>query len=176
MKFSWITAHDAARRPTFAANNAALTFTLSGLSKISALPQMKLGWIVTSGPAEQVHAAMQRLEVIADTYLSVNAPIQLATPVLLDQRRIVQSFLLTRLQVNLEEFDQQLSRQKTCVRLNVEGGWYAVLRVPVTRSDEDLAIAIMQNLSVLVHPGHFYDFRERWLFDCEFNHRAESIF
>jgi len=150
--------HDAARRPTFAANNAALTFTLSGLSKISALPQMKLGWIVTSGPAEQVHAAMQRLEVIADTYLSVNAPIQLATPVLLDQRRIVQSFLLTRLQVNLEEFDQQLSRQKSCVRLHVEGGWYAVLRVPVTQSDEDLAIAIMKNLSVLVHPGHFYDF------------------
>ena len=150
--------HDAARRPTFAANNAALTFTLSGLSKISALPQMKLGWIVTSGPAEQVHAAMQRLEVIADTYLSVNAPIQLATPVLLDQRRIVQSFLLTRLQVNLEEFDQQLSRQKLCVRLHVEGGWYAVLRVPVTQSDEDLAIAIMKNLSVLVHPGHFYDF------------------
>ena len=150
--------HDAARRPTFAANNAALTFTLSGLSKISALPQMKLAWIVTSGPAEQVHAAMQRLEVIADTYLSVNAPIQLATAVLLDQRRIVQSFLLTRLQVNLEEFDQQLSRQKSCVRLHVEGGWYAVLRVPVTQSDEDLAIAIMKNLSVLVHPGHFYDF------------------
>jgi len=150
--------HDAARRPTFAANNAALTFTLSGLSKISALPQMKLAWIVTSGPGEQVHAAMQRLEVIADTYLSVNAPIQLATAVLLDQRRIVQSFLLTRLQVNLEEFDQQLSRQKLCVRLHVEGGWYAVLRVPVTQSDEDLAIAIMKNLSVLVHPGHFYDF------------------
>ena len=150
--------HDAARRPTFAANNAALTFTLSGLSKISALPQMKLAWIVTSGPAEQVHAAMQRLEVIADTYLSVNAPIQLATAVLLDQRRIVQSFLLRRLQVNLEEFDQQLSRQKSCVRLHVEGGWYAVLRVPVTQSDEDLAIAIMKNLSVLVHPGHFYDF------------------
>lgn len=150
--------HDAARRPTFAANNAALTFTLSGLSKISALPQMKLAWIVTSGPGEQVHAAMQRLEVIADTYLSVNAPIQLATAVLLDQRRIVQSFLLRRLQVNLEEFDQQLSRQKSCVRLHVEGGWYAVLRVPVTQSDEDLAIAIMKNLSVLVHPGHFYDF------------------
>jgi aspartate/methionine/tyrosine aminotransferase len=150
--------HDSARRPTFAANNAALTFTLSGLSKISALPQMKLAWMVTSGPAEQVQAAMQRLEVIADTYLSVNAPIQLATPVLLDQRRIVQSFLLRRLQVNLEEFDQQLSRQKSCVRLHVEGGWYAVLRVPVTQSDEDLAIAIMKNLSVLVHPGHFYDF------------------
>ncbi|HSS98118.1 MAG TPA: pyridoxal phosphate-dependent aminotransferase [Terriglobales bacterium] len=151
-------AHDGVRRQTFAANAKTLTFTLSGLSKISALPQMKLAWVVTSGPAEEVHAAMQRLEVIADTYLSVNAPIQLAMPVLLDQRRNVQSFLLNRLQENIQQLDLQISRQKTCTRLNVEGGWYAVLRVPVTQSDEDLAIAIIKNLSVLVHPGHFYDF------------------
>ena len=150
--------HDSVRRSTFAANHDALTFTLSGLSKISALPQMKLAWVNTSGPAAQAHAAMQRLEVIADTYLSVNAPIQLATPVLLDQRRIVQAFLLNRLQGNLQQLDYQISQQKTCAKLNVEGGWYAVLRVPVTQSDEDLAIAIMKNLSVLVHPGHFYDF------------------
>ena len=146
------------RRPTFAANPGALTFTLSGLSKISALPQMKLAWVVTSGPANQVHAAVQRLEVIADTYLSVNAPIQLATPVLLEQRKIVQPFLLERARGNLAELDRQLAKQQTCVRLDVEGGWYAVLRVPVTLSDEELAIAIMQNLSVLVHPGHFFDF------------------
>jgi alanine-synthesizing transaminase len=151
-------AHDGVRRSTFAANHDALTFTLSGLSKISALPQMKLAWIAASGPAGQVHAAMQRLDVIADTYLSVNAPIQLAAPMLLDQRKIVQSFLLKRLQENLKELDLQMSQQKTCTRLDVEGGWYAVLRVPVTQSDEDLAIAIMQSLSVLVHPGHFYDF------------------
>jgi len=151
-------AHDGVRRSTFAANHEALTFTLSGLSKISALPQMKLAWIITSGPVEQVYAAMQRLEVIADTYLSVNAPIQLATPVLLDQRRSVQSFLINRLHDNLKEFNQQVSSQKTCTKLAVEGGWYAVLRVPVTQSDEDLAIAIMKNLSVLAHPGHFYDF------------------
>ena len=119
---------------------------------------MKLAWVNTSGPAAQAHAAMQRLEVIADTYLSVNAPIQLATPVLLDQRRNVQAFLANRLQGNLQQLDYQISQQKTCAKLNVEGGWYAVLRVPVTQSDEDLAIAIMKNLSVLVHPGHFYDF------------------
>ena len=131
-------AHDNMRRSTFAANTEALTFTLSGLSKISALPQMKLAWIAASGPADQLHAAMQRLEVIADTYLSVNAPIQLATPVLLEQRRSVQQFLLKRVQTNLAELDRLLKSQKTCVRLNVEGGWYAVLRVPVTQSDEDL--------------------------------------
>jgi aspartate/methionine/tyrosine aminotransferase len=149
---------DSVRRPTFAANTEALTFTLSGLSKISALPQMKLAWIAASGPADQLHAALQRLEVIADTYLSVNAPIQLATPVLLEQRRSVQQFLLKRLQTNLAELDRLLAAQKTCARLNVEGGWYAVLRVPATQSDEDLAIVLMQNLSVLVHPGHFFDF------------------
>ncbi len=151
-------AHDGIHRATFAANAEALTFTLSGLSKISALPQMKLAWIASSGPPDQLHAAMQRLEIIADTYLSVNAPIQLATPALLEQRRTVQPFLLKRLRENLAELDRQLALQKTCARLNVEGGWYAVLRVPVTQSDEDLAIAIMQNLCVLVHPGHFYDF------------------
>jgi aspartate/methionine/tyrosine aminotransferase len=151
-------AHDGIRRLTFAANHQALTFTLSGLSKISAWPQMKLAWIAASGPAEQLHAAMQRMEVIADTYLSVNAPIQLAVPVFLEQRKKVQPFLLRRIQTNLMELDRLLASQKSCARLNVEGGWYAVLRVPVTQSDEDLAIAIMKNLSVLVHPGHFYDF------------------
>ena len=151
-------AHDGIRRLTFAANHQALTFTLSGLSKISAWPQMKLAWIASSGPAEQLHEAMQRMEVIADTYLSVNAPIQLAVPVFLEQRKKVQPFLLRRIQTNLMELDRLLVLQKSCVRLNVEGGWYAVLRVPVTQSDEDLAIAIMKNLSVLVHPGHFYDF------------------
>jgi alanine-synthesizing transaminase len=151
-------AHDRVRRQTFAANAEVLTFTLSGLSKISALPQMKVAWIAASGPPAQLDAAMQRLEVIADTYLSVNAPIQLATPFFLEQRKSVQSFLLKRVQTNLRELDRLLAGQKTCTRLNVEGGWYAVLRVPVTQSDEDLAIRLMQNLAVLVHPGHFYDF------------------
>jgi len=151
-------AHDGAPRATFAANRDVLTFTLSGLSKISGLPQMKLAWVVTSGPAETVSAAMARLEVIADTYLSMNAPIQLAAPVLLEQRHSVQALLLDRVRANLSELDRGLAKQKNCRRLEVEGGWYAVLRVPVTQSDEELAIQILRKLSVLVHPGHFYDF------------------
>ncbi len=151
-------AHDGVPRPTFAANRDVLTFTLSGLSKISGLPQMKLAWVVTSGPGEQVTAALARLEVIADTYLSMNAPIQLAAPVLLEQRRAIQPLLLDRVRANLSELDRGLARHKTCGRLDVEGGWYAVLRVPVTQSDEELAIDILRKLSVLVHPGHFYDF------------------
>jgi aspartate/methionine/tyrosine aminotransferase len=151
-------AHDGASRATFADNREALTFTLSGLSKISGLPQMKLAWIVTGGTDEQVSTALARLEVIADTYLSMNAPIQLAAPALLEQRHSVQPLVLDRVRANLSELDRGLAKHKTCRRLDVEGGWYAVLRVPVTQSDEDLAIEILRKHSVLVHPGHFYDF------------------
>jgi alanine-synthesizing transaminase len=151
-------AHDGKKRQSFAANQNVLTFTLSGVSKISALPQMKVAWIATTGPAAEVEAAQARLEVIADTYLSMNAPIQWATPALLDQRKTVQPQLLDRVRANLAELDRQLSAQKTCQRLNVEAGWYAVLRVPVTQTDEELALDLLRRKSVLVHPGHFYDF------------------
>ena len=144
--------------PSFATNTGALTFSLSGLSKISALPQMKLAWIAVSGPEDQGKPAMQRLEVIADTYLSVSAPVQLAASAMLDQRSTVQSQIATRVQQNLAELDSQLASQKACCRLLVEGGWYAVLRVPATQTDEDLAIALLRETNVLVHPGHFYDF------------------
>jgi aspartate/methionine/tyrosine aminotransferase len=145
-------------RASFAGNQDVLTFTLSGLSKISALPQMKVAWVVTSGPDAEVAAAMGRLEVIADTYLSMNAPIQWALPALLEQRKSIQSQLLARVKANLAELDRQLAGQKACARLNVDGGWYAVLRVPVTRSDEELAIELVREKLVMVHPGHFYDF------------------
>lgn len=151
-------AHDGAPRSSFATNHGVLTFTLSGVSKISGLPQMKMAWLVSSGPGDQTAAALGRLEVIADTFLSMNTPIQWAAPVLLEQRHSIQPLLLDRVRTNLAELDRQLAKQKNCQRLDVEGGWYAVLRVPATRSDEDLAIEILRQRSVLVHPGHFYDF------------------
>lgn len=143
---------------SFAGNHDVLTFTLSGLSKISALPQMKVAWVVTTGPPAAVVEAMERMEVIADTYLSMNAPIQWATPALLEQRKNIQGQLTDRVKANLATLDGFLAQQKVCQRLSLEGGWYAVLRVPVTRPDEDLAIELLQQQSVLVHPGHFYDF------------------
>ena len=88
----------------------------------------------------------------------MNAPIQLAVPTMLEERHSVQSQLMQRVRENLQELDSQLARQKLCRRLDVEGGWYAILRVPVTGSDEDLAIALLQEKGVLVQPGHFYDF------------------
>jgi len=143
---------------SFARYHDVLTFTLSGLSKIAALPQMKVAWIVISGPMDQVTPAIGRLEVIADTYLSMNAPVQWAVPAMLEQRKSIQRQLQARVMENLTELDTRLAAQRVCQRLKVEGGWCAVLRVPVTRSDEELAIALVRERSVLVHPGHFYDF------------------
>lgn len=143
---------------SFAKKSEVLTFTLSGLSKIAALPQMKVAWVVINGPELEAAEAADRLEVIADTYLSMNAPVQWATPALLAQRKSIQAQLLKRVKANLAELDRQLAVQKPCQRLVVEAGWYAVLRVPVTRSDEELAIELLREKSVLVHPGHFYDF------------------
>jgi aspartate/methionine/tyrosine aminotransferase len=151
-------AHEGAARQTFAANPEVLSFTLSGVSKISALPQMKVAWIATSGPAAEVEPAQSRLEIIADTYLSMNAPVQWATPVLLEQRKSIQKQLLTRVLANLKELDRQLAAQTTCQRLSVEGGWYAVFRIPVTQTDDEFAVDLLRRKSVLVHPGHFYDF------------------
>ena len=152
-------AHDGVPRRSFVTNTDALTFTLSGVSKISALPQMKLAWLATSGPEEMVAQAGARLEIIADTYLSLNAPVQLAAPVLLDERKQVQPILLDRVRTNLAELDRQLAGHPSsaCTRLMVEAGWYVVVRVPVIGSDEELAIRLLREASVSVHPGHFYD-------------------
>jgi len=146
------------RPASFAANRGAPTFTLSGLSKISGLPQMKAAWLIASGPQQLKSEAVARLEVIADTYLSVNAPVQLAIPRFLEQRHAFHKQVISRVRRNLAELDHQLAAQKNSSRLTVEGGWCAVLRVPATRSDEDLAIELLTTKDVLVHPGHFYDF------------------
>lgn len=143
---------------SFAANAPALTFAMSGISKISGLPQMKAAWLVLSGPTNLKAQAATRLEVIADTYLSMNAPVQLALPVLLGQRFAFQKQAISRLRRNLEETDRQLAGNQTCSRLNVEGGWYAILRVEGSQDDEQLAVQLVQKKSLYVHPGHFYDF------------------
>jgi alanine-synthesizing transaminase len=171
-------AHDGIERPSFVAppsrrlsrgrparasgrrdaGATALTFALSGISKICALPQMKLAWIVASGAPELTLDALARLEVIADTYLSVSTPMQLALPEFLARRNEIQRQVKERVAANLAELDRQLAKQKSIERLDIEGGWYAVLRVPATRPDEDLAIDMLEQHSVIVHPGHFYDF------------------
>jgi alanine-synthesizing transaminase len=144
---------------SFAGSEAVLTFTMSGLSKICGLPQMKAAWVIVSGPGALKTRATARLEIIADTYLSMSAPIQLALPALLEVRHGFQKQLLARMRANLAELDRQLSAHESVSRLQVEGGWNAVLRVPATRPDEELALELLSKGGVYAHPGHFYDFR-----------------
>lgn len=146
------------RHPSFVGNDRTLTFVLSGLSKIAGLPQMKLGWIAASGPDAVVRDAMDRLEVIADTYLSLSTPLQWALPVLLGQRASMQAQIAARTEANLAQLDRRLAGQSLVSRLEMEGGWNAVLRVPAVQSDEEFAIRLLEERSVLVQPGHFYDF------------------
>ena len=147
---------DSAR--TFALHDAALTFTLSGLSKISLLPQMKLAWMVASGPESLVQTAVARLEIIADTYLSPSTPVQLALKTFLSLRSGLQAQLQERISANLAILDAMLRESKLLARLDREGGWYAILRVPATGPDEDLAVELLERCSVMVHPGHFFNF------------------
>ncbi|HUX09639.1 MAG TPA: pyridoxal phosphate-dependent aminotransferase, partial [Terriglobia bacterium] len=125
---------------------------------ISALPQMKLGWVVVSGPGKELETALERLEVIADTYLSVSAPIAHALPALLELRKMVQPRMMERLRSNLYWLDQALASCREVTRLRTEGGWCTILKVPKVLSDEGWAVELLNKEGVLVHPGHFYDF------------------
>ena len=143
---------------TFAGNQDSLTFTLSGLSKIAALPQMKVAWVVTTGPEALARPALDRLEVIADTYLSLNSPTQWAFPALFEQRRTLQPQIQERIRGNWAHLRSQVNGKAGCELLDGEAGWCAVLRISGNRCDEDLAIELLEQARVLVHPGHFYDF------------------
>ena len=136
-------------------------YVVSGLSKIAGLPQMKAAWIVTTGP--QRIEAMDRLEVIADTFLSMNAPVQSALPAWLAGREAIQKQIQARIAENLAELDRQLRGHETLRRLEVEGGWYAVLRIPALQPDERTARELLER-GVWVHPGYFFGMEESgWL-------------
>jgi hypothetical protein len=149
---------DPQRVVSHAAITEALTFTLSGLSKISALPQMKLAWLVVNGPSQLLRSGLARMEIIADTYLSLSAPLALALPALLETRRMLQPQIVERVTSNLQALDARLARGQPVSRLVVEGGWYAILRLPSIRTDEEWATELARKDGVLVHPGHFFDF------------------
>jgi alanine-synthesizing transaminase len=160
LDFSSVIPENEPLQKSFACSPYPLTFTLSGISKICGLPQMKLAWIAVTGPASQKADALARLEIIADAYLSVGTPVQLAAPALLRMRAGFYEQAMARIRANLQELDDQLSPQSACKRLCFEGGWSAVLRVPAVQSDEDLAVALLVEKGVHVHPGHFYDFAQ----------------
>ena len=136
----------------------ALAFSLSGLSKIAGLPQLKLGWMVMSGPAAECEHVRERLELIADTYLSVATPVQHALPELLAAGANVQHQIADRVRGNLDQLRAALGQNSSGQILDVEGGWYATLRVPRTCSEEEWCLELLERDGVLVQPGFFYDF------------------
>jgi aspartate/methionine/tyrosine aminotransferase len=138
----------------------ALTFTLGGLSKSAALPQMKLAWTIVSGPDAARLAALARLELIADTYLSVSTPVQVAAAPLIASGAIVRGALVSRLSDNLAWLRAHLGAHPSLTLLMPEGGWSAVVRVPAVESEESMVLRLLDDARVLVHPGYFFDFDE----------------
>jgi alanine-synthesizing transaminase len=139
----------------------ALTFVLSGLSKVAALPQMKASWIACLGPEDMRVEAMRRLEIIADTFLSMNAPVQHALPGWLAGRHAIQQQLRDRVGHNLQALDDALATQHAIARLACGGGWYATLRTPSFATGETLAIRLLERCGIAVHPGNFFGFAEQ---------------
>ena len=145
---------EAEAMPSLTSTEECLCFSLSGLSKVCGMPQLKLGWIVASGPGHR--EALQRLEWIADTFLSVGTPVQYAAPALLESRDLIQCQIRRRTTGNLAHLcDACLA--SSCRVLRVEGGWYATLQVPNTNGEEDWALDLLER-GVLVQPGFFFDF------------------
>ena len=147
------------RRVTSLVNSTdVLTFSMSGLSKLVGLPQLKLGWIVTSGPSEVCDQALERLELIADTYLSVGTPVQWAATPLLALRESMQAQILERVRANLAYLNGQIGSDSPWRVLEPEGGWYAVIQAPRIHSEEDWVLTLLGEDGVLVQPGFFFDF------------------
>ena len=143
---------------SFAANQGVLTFTLGGLSKSVGLPQLKLAWVVTSGPERAAAAAVERLEFVADTFLSVATPVQLALPLLLQDAGVVREAILARCRHNLAALHGAAVDLPAVSVPPIGGGWSAMLRIPSVVGEEDLVLELLREEGVAVHPGYFFDF------------------
>jgi alanine-synthesizing transaminase len=155
---------DLPRTTSVLAQRQALTFSLGGLSKGLGLPQLKLGWMVAAGPEELVKPALERLEIICDTYLSVATPVQTGLPALLADGAAIRTAIRERVTRNYRALLEAASGSPSVDVLPAEGGWYAVMQVPAMQSEESLALQLLEHDRVLVHPGYFFDFpREAFL-------------
>ncbi len=142
---------------------AGLVFSLGGLSKSVGLPQVKLGWIAAAGDAACVGDALQRLELVCDTYLSVSTPVQAAAAELLTRGAAVRKQIQSRIAANYRALAERVEAVPSCTLLAADGGWYAVVQVPTLESEEDLVVSLVDE-GVVVHPGYFFDFpRESYL-------------
>jgi aspartate/methionine/tyrosine aminotransferase len=147
-----------------AGDEPALTFALGGLSKSAGMPQVKLGWMAVGGPPALVTAALARLELICDTFLSVSTPVQWAAPALIDHGATIRAAIHARVRGNLAKLRETLAAHPALTLLAPEAGWSAVWQVPATEPEEALVLRLFNTAGVLVHPGYFFDFaREAFL-------------
>ena len=145
-------------------NHGALAVSLGGLSKSVGLPQVKLGWMAFAGPDALVREALERLELVCDTYLTVSTPVQAAAAELLERAAPVRAQIQARTAANYRSLVEQTASVPACRVLHAEGGWYGVIQVPTLEPEEDLAVALVERAGVLAHPGYFFDFpRESFL-------------
>jgi len=153
----------AGRAGRAAARRDVLSFALGGLSKSIGLPQAKLGWIAVGGPDPLAAAALDRLELICDTYLAVSTPVQLAAATLLERGAAIRRAIASRIQANYRTLQASVSLTPSCRVVPSAGGWYAVLQVPSLETEEELVLRLLAD-GVLTHPGYFFDFpRESFL-------------
>jgi hypothetical protein len=150
---------DERRVHSTASNSDVLTFTLNGISKLCGLPQLKLGWIVVSGNDEAQNEALHRLEIIADTFLSVHTPVQVALPALLKHGQDIRRQIGNRVRSNYS-LVRQVQDQSPLTALSAEGGWYALLKVPKTKTEEEWSLKLLEKAGVYVFPGYFFEFAE----------------
>jgi len=146
--------------PPLIADASVLSFTLNGISKILGLPQIKLSWIIVQGRASQNEEALNRLDIIADTFLSVSTPAQVALPALLNQLHCLHDQIHERIRNNYRLLDELFASSRV-TPLRAESGWYAILQLPQFHSDEDWALALLQQENIFVYPGHFFDMQQR---------------
>lgn len=151
---------DERRAHSTASNAGVLTYTLNGISKLCGLPQLKLGWMVVSGREEMKNEALQRLEIIADTFLSVNTPVQVALPRILKIGAIVRKQIQKRAEANLSFLTRTVGKDSPSSLLRCEGGWYAILKIPNTKTEEEWALKFLDEGGVYVFPGYFFEFHE----------------
>lgn len=149
--------HSPTAVPAAAASDA-LTFRLGGLSKSAGLPQVKLGWIAVDGRDDLVRTALDRLELICDTYLSVSTPVQVAAPPLIERGAAVREQIRQRIRANMECLRRAAEAEPSIQLLNADGGWSAVIRVPSREPEEDMVLSLLETRDTLVHPGFFFDF------------------
>ncbi len=141
---------------SFTGTSSALSFVLNGLSKAAGMPQLKLGWIALNGSETEITRALERLEVIADTYLSVGTPVAKALPRLLAIGSTIRERILERVRSNLAILDKRLANT-AAHRLHLDGGWSAIVQVPETQSEEDWVTGLIEEHAVITQPGYFFD-------------------